>query len=161
VGLWWNSNTVAHHAIHTPFFRPSWCNRVFALYESGLLGIPQSVWRGRHLAHHAGAAWRPRWSGQLAAELALVLGLWALLLAGWPGLFLTASLPGYLLGLGLCWLQGHYEHHRGTVSHHGRLYNLLFFNDGYHIEHHQRPGLHWTRLPEQARPGLATSPWPS
>jgi hypothetical protein len=161
VGLWWNSNTIAHHAIHTPFFRAAWANRLFALYQSALLGIPQSVWRGRHLAHHAGTVWRLRWSGQLAAELALVLGLWALLLAQWPGLFLTAYLPGYLLGLGLCWLQGHYEHHRGTVSHHGRLYNLLFFNDGYHIEHHERPGLHWTRLPQQARPGLTTSPWPS
>src|SRR5262249_4824618 len=75
--------------------------------------------------------------------------------------FLTGYLPGYLLGLGLCWLQGHYEHHRGTISHHGRLYNLLFFNDGYHVEHHERPGLHWTRLPGAARAEVPTSPWPA
>jgi fatty acid desaturase len=161
VGLWWNSNTIAHVAIHTPLFRASWCNRLFALYESALLGIPQTVWRGRHLAHHAGAAWRMRLSTQLLAEATLVLAVWALLLWARPGFFLTAYLPGYLLGLGLCWLQGHYEHHRGTVSHHGRLYNLLFFNDGYHVEHHERPGLHWTRLPATMQTDAPSSPWPA
>src|SRR5262249_50082861 len=135
--------------------------RAFALYESALLGVPQTVWRGRHLAHHAGTAWQPRLTAGLATEVTLVLGVWALLLVEWPGFFLTAYLPGYLVGLGLCWLQGHYEHHRGTVSHHGRLYNLLFFNDGYHAEHHERPGLHWTRLPGTVRADVPESPWPA
>src|SRR5262249_53761536 len=76
LGLWWGSNTVAHHFIHRPFFRPRSLNTLFALFLSVLLGVPQSIWRDRHLAHHAGVAWRLRPSRQLAAEVLLVAGLW-------------------------------------------------------------------------------------
>jgi hypothetical protein len=161
LGLWWNCNTIAHNFIHRPFFRGRALNRLFALYQSALLGVPQTVWRGRHLAHHAGVRWRPRLSGPLLAEVGLVLAVWAVLLARQPAFFLTAYLPGYVAGLALCYLHGHYEHARGTVSHHGCLYNLLFFNDGYHVEHHARPGLHWTRLPRLTRPDTPASRWPA
>jgi hypothetical protein len=161
VGLWWNSNTIAHLFIHTPFFRSRRLNALFALYQSVLLGVPQSIWRGRHLAHHAGRVWRPQLTAALVVEVAAVLGLWAALLALRPGFFLAVYAPGWLLGMALCWLHGHFEHHRGTVSHHGRLYNLLFFNDGYHVEHHKRPGLHWTLLPGRARPDATISRWPA
>ena len=69
-------------------------------------------------------------------------------------------LPGYALGLALCFLQGHFEHARGTTSHYGWLYNWCFFNDGYHAEHHSRPGEHWTRLPQQPHAEAQTSRWP-
>src|SRR5258708_16916175 len=78
-----------------------------------------------------------------------------------PNFLLHAYLPGYGIGLALCWLHGHYEHVRGTVSHYGALYNVLFFNDGYHVEHHAHPGAHWTRLPEFHRQETATSAWPA
>jgi hypothetical protein len=161
VCLWWNSNTVAHYFLHRPFFRARPLNTLFALYFSVLTGVPQSVWRGRHLAHHAGRPWRLRWTALLSVELALVLGLWGLLLTRDPGFFVGSYLPGYLAGLGLCWLHGHYEHARGTVSHYGALYNLLFFNDGYHAEHHAHPGRHWSLLPREPHPGAATSRWPA
>jgi hypothetical protein len=61
----------------------------------------------------------------------------------------------------LCWQHDHYEHARGTVSHYGALYNLLFFNDGYHAEHHARPGTHWRRLPAIRQAGAETSLWPA
>ena len=64
------------------------------------------------------------------------------------------------MGLGLCSLQGHFEHARGTTSHYGWLYNWCFFNDGYHAEHHRRPGDHWTRLPSQPRAEARSSRWP-
>src|SRR5712692_1613991 len=87
LGVWWNSNTIAHYHIHTPFFRSRRLNGLFALYLSALLGIPQTIWRERHLAHHAGRAWSPRWSRSLLGETALVLAIWAYLLALHPGFF--------------------------------------------------------------------------
>src|SRR5689334_18390346 len=56
LGVWWNSNTISHNFLHRPFFRSRWANHLFAAYLSALLGIPQSWWRDRHLAHHAGVA---------------------------------------------------------------------------------------------------------
>ena len=161
LGLWWNSNTIAHNFIHRPFFRVRLLNRLFALYLSVLLGIPQSIWRSRHLAHHAGIRWRLRLSAHLLAEVVLVLASWMLLLTRHTHFFFCVYLPGFLAGLGLCWLHGYYEHNHGTVSHHGWLYNRLLFNDGYHIEHHARPGLHWTCLPRSMPSDVPTSRWPA
>lgn len=161
VGLWWGSNTVAHTFLHRPYFHSRALNVLFALFLTALLGVPQTIWRDRHLAHHAGVVWRFRLSVPLVVEVLLVAGVWGALavLDGW--FFLTAYLPGYALGMGLCWLQGHYEHARGTTSHYGCLYNLLFLNDGYHAEHHARPGLHWTKLPTLPRCDAPTSRWPA
>jgi fatty acid desaturase len=53
VGLWWNANTISHNFVHLPFFRSSSSNRIYAIYLTVVLGFPQSLWRDRHLAHHA------------------------------------------------------------------------------------------------------------
>src|SRR5262245_41310794 len=89
VGLWWNSNTISHNFIHRPFFRSRALNTLFALYLSALLGFPQSMWRGRHLAHHAGVASRLKPSTQLVAEVLLVLTLWGALATLHGAFFLT------------------------------------------------------------------------
>jgi hypothetical protein len=161
LGLWWNSNTIAHHFIHRPFFRAGALNAAFSVYLSLVLGIPQELWRGRHLTHHFGSrwhGWRPR---LLLLEAVLVAGLWSLLTVRTPWFFWTAYLPGYLAGLCLCFLHGYYEHVRGTTSHYGALYNWLFFNDGYHVEHHAHPQEHWTRLPGRAEREPVGSRWPA
>src|SRR5260370_39745558 len=54
LGLWWNANTISHNFIHRPFFRSRRANFAFSCYLSALLGFPQTLWRDRHLAHHAG-----------------------------------------------------------------------------------------------------------
>jgi hypothetical protein len=90
-----------------------------------------------------------------------VIALWGALLVLVPGFMLTVYLPGFLIGLGLCHLQGHYEHARGTVSHYGRLYNFLLFNDGYHIEHHARPAANWRELPRHRGTQGNASRWPA
>jgi hypothetical protein len=161
LGILWNSNTVAHYFIHAPFFeQPSW-NRCFCLYQSLLLGIPQRLWRDRHLAHHAGMRARFRWSWQLVVEGALVLTLWSCLVTFAPEFFFAVYAPGYILGLLLCFVHGHYEHANGTTSHYGWLYNRLFFNDGYHLEHHQAPRLHWRSLPAHRARSARASAWPA
>jgi hypothetical protein len=161
VGVWWSSNTIAHNFVHRPFFRSPGMNRLFSAALSVLLGIPQTLWRGRHLAHHAGVDWRLRVSRQLGIETALVLCLWVALITLRPRFFLLAYLPGYIAGLALCAMQGHWEHAVGhPTSHYGRIYNFLCFNDGYHAEHHGDAALHWTKLPDRIDIDAATSRWP-
>lgn len=161
LGVWWGSNTVAHYFIHRPYFRARTLNSAFSLYLTLVLGIPQEWWRTRHLAHHFGATGGTCDVPRLLAECLLVAGLWGCLLVFVPGFFLTGYLPGYLIGLALCWMHGYYEHECGTTSHYGRLYNWLFFNDGYHVEHHRHPDAHWTRLPELRRTEVVPSRWPA
>ena len=60
VGVWWNANTISHNFIHRPFFRNTVLRDLFSAYLTRLLGIPQALWRERHLAHHVGARWRFR-----------------------------------------------------------------------------------------------------
>jgi len=148
--VWWTSNTVAHVHLHTPILGPPALSRLLSLYLSALTLVPQAIWRARHLDHHRGQSSRLRLGLQgcvevgVVAHLALALGLVL------PDMFFGAVLPGWLLGLGLCQLQGRGEHLGGRaagISHYGRLYNWLWFNDGYHAEHHGRPGAHWTALP--------------
>src|SRR4029453_15786284 len=159
LGLWWTANTVAHNFIHTPFFRARSLNRVYSLYLSALMGFPQELWRERHLRHHRGDDRRFQVTPHAIVETIVVLGVWLLLALALPRFFASVYLPGYLAGLSLCFLQGHFEHAGGTTSHYGWLYNWLFFNDGYHVEHHRRPGVHWTRLPLEVRDGR-NSHWP-
>lgn len=169
IGLWWCSNTIAHIQIHTPLFRRRRLNRAFNFYLTGLMGLPQSLWRARHLWHHAGEprARAPRVSARmLAPELALVLAVWAAIAWASPGLFLGAWLPGWLMGLMLCGLHGHFEHAGANladdpgVSCYRRAYNRLWLNDGFHAEHHRWPSLHWSRLPERRLPAARASRWP-
>ena len=159
VGLWWNANTISHRFIHRPFFRARKLNAAFSCYLSLLLGFPQSFWGARHLAHHGA---RDRFELRLAVlDCSAVIVLWGALLVFAPTFLLRVYLPGFLIGLGLCYLQGHYEHARGTVSHYGWLYNFLFFNDGYHVEHHTHPGMHWHSLPQVKAPVANVSRWPA
>jgi hypothetical protein len=123
-------------------------NRLFSAALSTLLGIPQSLWRDRHLAHHAGVPWRLRVYAQLIYETGLILCAWAAFARFAPRFFLLTYAPAYLAGLLLCAAQGRWEHdHSGApVSHYSSTYNWLMFNDGYHVEHHADPSVHWTGL---------------
>jgi hypothetical protein len=161
LGMWWAANTIAHNFIHRPFFSSRFLNRIFSFYLSLIIGIPQSLWRSRHLAHHAELEWKLRMTPQVAIESLGLLAMWSLIAMISPRFFLISYIPAYFAGLCLCWLQGRYEHARGTTSHYGRLYNLLFFNDGFHVEHHARPGVHWHDLSHQSRLDNRPSHWPA
>src|SRR6476660_51978 len=123
IALWWNANTISHNFIHRPFYGSKTANRAYSTFLTLVLGIPQSLWRARHLAHHAGRyAGQTFRSAEIIIESILVVALWSVLLATVPSFALTVYLPGCLVGLGLCFLQGHFEHARGTTSHYGWFY---------------------------------------
>jgi fatty acid desaturase len=52
------------------------------------------------------------------------------------------------------YLNGYYRHYGGNpdepiawgVSSYDKLYNWMWFYNGYHAEHHFRPKVHWTRM---------------
>jgi fatty acid desaturase len=68
--------------------------------------------------------------------------------------FIVYFLPFYYFGHCQSYLNGYYLHYGGNpdvplawgVSSYHRLYNWLWFNNGYHAEHHYRPRAHWTRM---------------
>ena len=79
----------------------------------------------------------------------LVLGL-----VNWRGL-VCFYIPVLYVGQAFALVHNYCEHHGAiagnrltdSVSCYGRLYNLFWFNEGYHQEHHFRPTVHWTKLP--------------
>ena len=159
IALWWNGNTVSHHFMHLPFFRSPRANAAYSVFLSLLLAVPQTLWREKHFAHHAGRAVAFRWSSQTVVEAVAVAALWFVLLAAVPAFFLTIYVPAILVGMGLGVLHGHFEHAPAVRSYYGRVYNRLLFNDGFHVEHHERPGSHWASLPAHGGRGEA-SPFP-
>jgi hypothetical protein len=165
IGMWWNANTIAHHFIHNPYFRSKTANRIYSAFLTLVLGVPQTLWRRRHLDHHFPVRLDKPCSdvrvlgAQFQAELALVLTMWLVVGVVAPRFLLFTYLPGWGIGLVLCHVHGYYEHASGTTSHYGRLYNFLFFNDGLHVEHHARPSAHWAQLRGRGAP-LRGSAWP-
>jgi fatty acid desaturase len=63
-------------------------------------------------------------------------------------------LPFYYLGHCFSYLNGYFRHYGADpdkpiawgVSSYGKLYNWIFFYNGYHAEHHFRPKVHWTQM---------------
>jgi fatty acid desaturase len=76
----------------------------------------------------------------------------AMFVANWR--FMLWFVPFYYLGHCLSYLNGYYLHFGGKpgvplawgVSSYHLLYNWLWFNNGYHAEHHYRPRVHWTQM---------------
>jgi fatty acid desaturase len=96
-----------------------------------------------------------RW-GRLALESAALLAMLAVIALLNPLGLIAFYFPLLLLGNIATHAQNYLEHHGATpgdrttdsVSCYGRLYNLVWFNNGYHQEHHFRPQVHWSRLPQ-------------
>ena len=117
IGLWWNANTIAHNFIHRPFFRVARAQpALLCVPERCVLGVPQTLWRDaapgapcRRRPSHFGCAASTR----SASRPWLVAALWRRsALVRRRGFFLSVYLPGWLIGLALCQLQGYFEHAR-------------------------------------------------
>jgi fatty acid desaturase len=133
-----------------------------SIYRYGRQGEPESVWtyvflgffRGGDSAYQALRQRKPdeaRWG--VIELVATTISVGAMALVNWRAVLML--LPFYYLGDCLSQLNGYFEHYRGNpdkpiawgVSSYARLYNLCWFNNGHHAEHHYRPRVHWTRLP--------------
>jgi fatty acid desaturase len=63
-------------------------------------------------------------------------------------------IPFFYLGHCFSYLNGYFRHYGADpdkpiawgVSSYGKLYNWIFFYNGYHAEHHFRPKVHWTKM---------------
>jgi fatty acid desaturase len=102
---------------------------------------------------------------QAVVETIVLGGFWlTMLLVNWR-YFVLFYLPSYYLGWVLSYAEGYLEHYgaqpgnyyANSVSSYFWLYNLVWFNNGYHQEHHWDPKMHWTRmrqLHQQIKPQL-------
>lgn len=89
--------------------------------------------------------------GETAAVLAMVIAIGMINPLG----LVLFYLPVWYLGNVTAQAENYLEHYGAlpgdrktdSVSSYGRLYNLIWFNNGYHQEHHYRPQTHWTRVP--------------
>ena len=133
-----------------------------SIYRHGKNGEPESVWGYTFLSffrddigeiHRAIAKRKPfdaQW-GRLEVFTFLALVVLALIY-NWKAVLFFA--PFYYFGNCLSSLNGYYEHLNGNtekpiawgVSSYNRLYNLLWFGNGHHAEHHYRPRCHWTKI---------------
>jgi fatty acid desaturase len=93
---------------------------------------------------------------QASVETAVLGAFWlTMLLVDWR-YFALFYLPSYYLGWVLSYAEGYLEHFgcqpgnyfANSVSSYNKLYNLLWFNNGYHQEHHWDPKKHWTKMSE-------------
>ena len=135
-----------------------------SIYRHGKQGAPEPLWRYALLGalRDDGSAAlladmrrrRPADADFVRLELAcLALFVIAALLVDWHAVLFL--LPCWYLGNTLSQLSGYYEHLGGNpddpiawgVSSYAPLYNLIWFGNGHHAEHHFRPAIHWTRLP--------------
>jgi fatty acid desaturase len=96
----------------------------------------------------------PKEVAQLVVETLVLGAFWVTMaVVNWR-YFVYFYLPSYYLGWVLSYAEGYLEHYgaqpgnpyANSVSSYFWLYNLVWFNNGYHQEHHWDPKVHWTKM---------------
>jgi len=132
-----------------------------SIYRHGQGNAPESFWRyvlvsfwRVEVGPVLKTAARHRHLSQVAVEGIVLAAFWATMaVVNWQ-FFVFFYLPSYYLGWVASYAEGYLEHYgckpgnpfANSVSSYNRLYNLLWFNNGYHQEHHWDPKCHWTRM---------------
>lgn len=112
---------------------------------------------------------RPNWYRQYMIEMVIVMGVKiGLLIYDWPKAILLLFLPHFYAAWGIvgtnywqhdgCDETHRYNHSRNFT---GKVLNFFAFNNGYHGMHHDKPGLHWSLLPEYHEKEIAPYIHPS
>jgi fatty acid desaturase len=138
-----------------------------SIYRHGRDGKPENPWRYVFSSYFRDdpmeiltkiAAKQPKEARFAKVEVAADLLFYGILLfVDWRAVL--CLVPFYYLGQSLSSLNGYYEHFGADpdrpiswgVSSYGTLYNWTWMNNGYHAEHHYRPKIHWTKMPELHR----------
>jgi fatty acid desaturase len=133
-------------------------------YLYGKDGGPEGLWRYsflsplRDVIGIAGAfetAMASRERLRIGVETAAIVAFWAALCwLNWKFALYYAVVV--YLSLVATTAQNYFEHYGArpgsrktdSVSCYNPLYNLLWFNNGYHQEHHFRAGVHWAKIKE-------------
>lgn len=128
-------------------------------FKYGKEGREENVWTysfiGVFRSNLTGLYGRAKKHGPLVGiELICVLLFLVLLLELNPLLFFIFYLPTWYLGQVFALMENYAEHHgamlhdrkRDSVSCYNKIYNFLWFNNGFHQEHHYRPMVHWTQM---------------
>lgn len=167
---WWRYKHLAVHHSHLGDDDKDWVQpkrREDGRYENmWIYVLLYWPWRwGYHFAHElrdAPASVRRRALGEFALFAVpfsipffidpwMALGLW--LFPAWVG-------GSIIMGMGM------YAQHAGgtneqrfshTTTFLSHFFNLTMFNAGFHVEHHERPSMHWSELPrlhEEMKPEL-------
>jgi fatty acid desaturase len=104
--------------------------------------------------HFTRLAVKHGYAARLAAEVVGLAALWIGLLAYDWRYFVWFYLPVWYFGQIAAYAENYLEHYKAvlgnemadSVSCYGKFYNLIWFHNGYHQEHHHRPQVHWTRV---------------
>lgn len=139
-------------------FRWNLLNQLFFLTR-----VSGAIVRAEYLYAKAMRTERPRWFRQLVIESVLFVGVMiALGVVDWQRWLLYVVVPYQYAAWGIvginyvqhdgCDATHPYNHSRNFV---GKLVNWWTFNNGYHGMHHEKAGLHWSKLPEAHRKHLS------
>ncbi len=87
-------------------------------------------------------------------EILSVVLFWGVLIFLSSKFFFFFYLPVWYLGQVAALMENYFEHYgaksgdrkRDSVSCYNKFYNFLWFNNGYHQEHHFSPTTHWTKI---------------
>jgi fatty acid desaturase len=135
-----------------------------SIYRYGKNGEPENVWAytfKSYFRDDPGLIYQEikrrsqflAWYGVFEIVFSITVAIIGFIL-NWK--FMIFMLPFYYLGHCLSSLNGWYEHWQANpdlpiawgVSSYSWLYNFVWFNNGYHAEHHYRPKHHWTKMKE-------------